>query len=211
MPQVLAWECKHTGKLFKEKAKYLSHLRKQAAGRLAERRARKMEEQRAQFLIDMGNEVTSFESLEDFIARNWKWFMNNGHSQRAWRTSSDNTIRHELVKCSFTRMQWGNHVSNTHSAPRGGVTNWDRDPLLPAGYPGWTGRVTMQVRVPNNHDGFGSDYFAKTGVHTGTGGGCGQIDGIRNYSYDVTVFADDFATMKKLKMQALMWDELSTP
>ena len=62
-----------------------------------------------------------------------------------------------------------NEVSNTHSKPHNGVENWGGKQGLPMGYPGWTGRVW--VRYSGDGDRYrGSDLFAQTMTHTGTGG-----------------------------------------
>lgn len=211
MPQVLAWECKSTGKLFKDKPKYISHLRKLAAARMHEKRLQRIEDTRIQFIVNMGAEVTSFESLEEFISSNWKWFMGNAHWRRAWCTKGKRSPDHELVRCSFTQMRWNESTSNSHCAPRNGVENWGGKPDKPVGYPGWHGRIELKVRAPKGSSGFGSDYFEKTGINTGTGGGGGvDKDGVTHYSYEVTIFADDFTTMGNRKLQELMWKELSS-
>ena len=65
-------------------------------------------------------------------------------------------------------LRWG-MVSNSHYAPIAGVTNWSRrDPGLPTGYPGWTGRVW--VRYATRINVFGSDPFQYTLTYPGTGG-----------------------------------------
>jgi len=42
-------------------------------------------------------------------------------------------------------MRWSDNVSNSHSAPHNGVTNWDRDKEQPLGYPGWHGTMTIRL------------------------------------------------------------------
>lgn len=59
-------------------------------------------------------------------------------------------------------------VSNSHRAPIGCARNFNRDPNLPTGYPGFEGRVW--VRFANKeYTGFASDAFANTLTYTGTG------------------------------------------
>jgi hypothetical protein len=62
-------------------------------------------------------------------------------------------------------------VSNTHSAPWNGQTNWDgKKPDVPRGYPGFAGRVWIVFRTGKFHDSFGSELPNQTRLFTGTGG-----------------------------------------
>jgi hypothetical protein len=66
-------------------------------------------------------------------------------------------------------------VSNSHSRPLNGVSNFMRNEDLATAYPGFTGRVW--IRYSEECVGFGSDPFRATLTHTGTGGG-GSYGGI---------------------------------
>lgn len=59
-------------------------------------------------------------------------------------------------------------VSNTHSCPFTGVTNWRGDPSKPRGYPGFQGRVW--IITSRSQDTFSVSAFSDTGVYSGTGG-----------------------------------------
>lgn len=63
---------------------------------------------------------------------------------------------------------YNNRVSNSHSCPLNGVTNWRSESDKPTGYPGFQGRVW--VRYSSRPSLFGSDVFKNTMTHTGTGG-----------------------------------------
>lgn len=115
------------------------------------------------------------------------------------------------------RVNYSDQVSNTHSCPRNGVTNWNKHSHKPTGYPGFSGRVW--ARYAHKVSGFGSDVFSGTDCHTGTGG-CGGYEGpwetlISQYwkarralpkskqktlaepvcfSWDVKIFLDDWTT-----------------
>ena len=113
-------------------------------------------------------------------------------------------------------LSWCDRVSNSHNAPIGKRTNFTRDPGFPSGFPGWSGRAW--ARYLKDGDGFASDPFSGTGLHTGTGG-FGSYNGpweslahsvFKNrsrlwptvskysqvepqiYSWDCRVFAEDF-------------------
>lgn len=63
---------------------------------------------------------------------------------------------------------WSDSVSNTHSCPHNGVTNWGgRVEGAPRGYPGWCGRIWVRYkREPQ----WGSDPLCVVRVFSGTGG-----------------------------------------
>lgn len=109
-------------------------------------------------------------------------------------------------------------VSNTHSCPADGVTNWGGKPDKPRGYPGYAGRVW--VRIAHEHARpWISDMFAQSQFFTGTGGG-GAYDGpwktvcakrhvrygfkkhhtyypdIKCYSWDFRFYHNDFPMIK---------------
>lgn len=204
MSQILVWKSDADGKLFEDKTKYTTHLRKLARERTKTRKIAEMRKTRDQFLLDIGNTVTSISELEQFVANNWSWFFLNGLSRQWSSDKKSHKDVHTLIEFKLERMYWNANVSNTHAAPRnGGITNWSREDDKPKGYPGWSGRLVLRVRTPQKtynrkpyyEDGFGSDYFAETTIFTGTGGGGGCTDGVTEYGYDVKLFAVDFPKM----------------
>lgn len=217
MSRVMVWKSDADGKLFEDKAKYMAHLRKLGRERLRIRKAKQAELMREAFITRMGQEVTGPESLEQFIKDNWDWFFSNGY-RNGWRAQSNKV--HEYVEVSFENLYWSDNLSNSHSCPRNGVTNWgSRDTYpdgtaKPRGYPGWGGRINIRVRTPmvtktRQADGFGSDYFKYTPINTGTGGGGGVKDGVTKYSYDVKLWADDFPTWAREREKELVWKYLT--
>jgi hypothetical protein len=72
-------------------------------------------------------------------------------------------------------LTWNPAVSNTHSCPHNGVSNWGgRDKKAPTGYPGWRGRIW--IRAAAECPGFLSHYLDRSGIHLGSGG-YGVYDG----------------------------------
>ena len=215
MSQVLVWKSDEDGKLFELKSKYTAHLRKLAAERLCQKKIDAVTTSREQFFTDMGNAVTSVSSLEQFLKDNWAWFAANGASNNTWRGIPAST-RHKLVSISITA-KWADHVSNSHSCPRGGVTNWssfNAAPGTPTGYPGWIGNIRFTIdagvsghKVPRKLSGFGSDYFENTTLHTGSGGGDG---GNNQYSYELKLFAADFPKMAAEHEKERVWSIISS-
>jgi hypothetical protein len=214
MSIVQAYRSDTDGKLFLEKADYVQHLRKLAAGRRKVRVLARLEQDREAFLDRMG-QVTSMEELELFIRDNWRWFWLNGVSSHPrWCRRKDALPEfHEYVKVSLLNMTWNERVSNAHSCPRAGVENFMRHVDRPWHYPGWHGRIEIRVRPPVRKsrgkeyldDGWGSDYFSKTPICTGGGGGGGRNDTeYVSYGYDLKLFAADFPVMY-LKYRQAQW------
>jgi hypothetical protein len=132
----------------------------------------------------------------------------------------------------FTRfdMRWSDSVSNTHSCPHNGVTNFSQSynrqqgKNLPEGYPGWTGRADWIVAWPREWDGhyLGSDLFShgtfRTGrqrAHTGTGGGGGLSFSkkyncyVQSCGYDFRIYAADWPGLARYYEKQRMWKTLS--
>jgi len=209
MPQILVWKSVTDGKLFEDKSKYIGHLRKIAAIRRQDKCLAKLEAEREVFVDQMGL-VSSIADLNRFIKVNWKWFYTNGLLSEGWRLGKGQTPEfHEYVDVYLSGMRWSEAVSNSHSAPRKGVTNFDTradcNKDKPTGYPGWIGRIDIKVRPPMKKyqgkeyiaDGWGSSYFNRTTINTGGGGGGGGKNH-KSYSYDVRIFAADFPVMHEI-------------
>lgn len=213
MSIIQAFKSDVDGKLFEDKKKYQLHLRKLASARLAEKKVALMEAERELFLDKMG-QVKSLAELNKFIKDNWKWFWANGAKNEFynWGSNKGTTAPfHEYVDVSIIDLRWNEKCSNSHSNPRKGVQNFDTradyNKGKPTGYPGWRGRININVRPPMSkhkkdpymHDGWGSGYFDRTTICTGSGGGGGTRDknGEKyiNYSYDLTLWAADFPGM----------------
>lgn len=212
MSQVLVWKSDADGKLFEDKKKYQSHLRKLAAQRQQVRKIATTKVDRELFLDKIG-QVGSIKELEQFIKDNWKWFFANGVAGNEWRNRGKAIGNHDYVEVSFGQVRWSESVSNSHRCPRNGVTCWSSTEALdgrPRGYPGWTGQIKIHVRTPQHktkketyaEDGFGSDYFDRTPINTGGGGGGGKKDGVVSYSYSTELFAADFPVMAENRRKA---------
>lgn len=218
MSQVLVWKSDADGKLFEDKKKYQSHLRKLARERAFEKKKQAARDARNNFIINVLGAVETIAELEQVIKDNWDWFFYNAAEREAWRLSKKDLSPHKYHKIAFD-VRWQDSVSNTHSCPRDGVTNWggkvklaDGSPA-PRGYPGWHGSIVIQVvtekyKYKNKEyyrDGFGSAYFEGTSIHTGTGSGGHEKNGISSYQYSVDLYASDFPAMWNRKKQSDNW------
>lgn len=185
MSIVQAYKSDTDGKLFLIKTDYTKHLRKLADTRREVKRIEQHKLNRESFIDKMG-QVGSFTELEQFIKDNWVFFRLNGQEHnfgRKFKKGDD-----ELINLSVKIDGYRKECSNSHSAPRKGVTNFDRrsehNKDKPTSYPGWRGRITYSVTHSTS---FGSNYFERTPICTGGGGG-----GDGSLSYDLTLWASDF-------------------
>lgn len=192
-----AFACPFTNTVHNTKRGYVKHLKSLRTSRMHHNARQRLWQRKMQ---DLWNQ-TSFEKIVNWIELNPDVFWQNGKA-RGWHSDAKtwDRIRDEFwIRITHLDVRWSDHISNTHSCPRGGVTNWGREEGKPTGYPGWRGRIEYQV----SHDvpSFGSNLVAGTGIHTGTGGGISD----NRYGFSVEFFAADWPGLVK----GQNWDALA--
>ena len=100
------------------------------------------------------------------------------------------------------------YLSNSHSCPSKGISNWDRDKTKPTSYKGWFGRVWVGYEKAT--ESFGSDPFRGVQAFPGTGGyGLYKVEEIEWFqkldlasypclyplSWDFSIFEDDWPAL----------------
>lgn len=185
MPKVEAWLCPKTGLLFNT-ADYRRHLaHKAATNRFAQRRKAMIA--RAHYCLDDLHRQTSFVDIAAWIEQNAKLLFQVQiiHGRMGFYRKEVPPKGFAISEVTFRGMVWKDECRITHCAPIGKRTNWGHDKSLPTSYPGYNGHIHFVM----DKDGAGgsSDIFRQTGINTGSGGGGG-----RNFSYEVTLFADDW-------------------
>jgi hypothetical protein len=185
-----AYICPWTNELYATKRSYVSHLKRLRTERM-HKRAREI--RHTNKLQDMWNQP-DFDSVIKWIHNNPEVFWLNA-KRRGW---DSNHKKWESIRDTFVvnitglKLTYTDRVSNSHSSPYNGVTNWGGDTLLkdgtpaPRGYPGFTGRI--ELHMPVEPLSFSSDVFKGTRIHTGSGGGGGG----GHYGYSVSFFLDDW-------------------
>lgn len=210
MPLVQAWQCPQTGKFFADKPAYLKHLRRLGAQRIEAFKQRRAE---AEFDDHIGvlRKAGDFGQIVEWCVAHTELLARNTHGKRDKRLDAK-TAR--LWDMGFKDMRWSECIPNTHHAPVGKPRNWNGDPSLPGGYPGWRGNLVFKLA---NWCSYSSDLFRRTGVHLGSGGGTtlrdegGKEIGIR-CSYRVYLFEEEWpllALMMKMrgeKVPRWEWD-----
>lgn len=188
--------CPWTNELYLTKKTYVKHLNTLRVNRM-HRRAREIRHRKK--LEDLWNQP-SFDKIINWIELNPDVFWKIGSGMDInvnWRNDRWNAIRDKFeIKITHLSLDYSDSVSNSHSCPHNGMTNWGGDKLLkdgtpaPTGYPGYRGRIEWEFTT--DIPGFCSDLFRNTRIHTGSGGG-GALRG----SYEVRFFLDDWPGIKQ--------------
>ncbi len=177
-----AYVCPWTESLFATKRGYVKHLSDLRETRMHSRARRNRWQKKFE---DFYNQPT-FADVIRWVEINPEFFFDSA-SRFSLRDRKDlDQIRKDFwVRITYLDLRWSDTVSNSHSCPRGGTTNWGSKDGRPTGYPGWHGNIEFQV----SHDiGFGSDVFRGLGINTGTGGGTSN----NRYGFEVKFFAADW-------------------
>ena len=236
MSVITVWKSDEDGKLFEDKAKYQKHLRKLARVRREQRRIRIDETLKDRIWNSLYECEQSVEQWRDMVIANQDLFWAEAAEGDKHDWSIIGKTRKgvtcpvpRLLEFTEFRLTWNDSVSNSHSCPHNGVTNFSQGYNrqqglnLPEGYPGWQGRVEWIVAWPEEWDGhyLGGDLFSKgtfhsgrQRAHTGTGGGGGmrwsEKHGchIMSHGYDFRIYAADWPGMARYYEKKRVWKEL---
>ena len=199
MPQIIAWLCPHTQKVFASKTEYVAHLRKLAMEHRRQRSINKFQaEVKARIRTTLRTATTTSHIVEWFLdPRNAQFLLETLFRTRYKGITLSNAEKQKFRFETFNLyLHWNDSVLNTHCAPEGKRTNWRRTNDYPTGFPGWKGRLIFQTsNLENIH--FSISLFEGTGIHTLFGGGGGG-----QYSFECSLFTDDWPAMS-------VWEKLS--
>lgn len=223
MAQILVWKCDETGKLFEDKVKYQSHLRKLARERNVKRKLTVKEAEANAWWAKTYEREMTIDQWRQFVIDNqsrfwaeaaksdpWDWkYVGTSHSRRK---NGVYCPVPELLEFTTFDVRWNPRVSNSHSRPHNGVTNWGAKDDAPKSYPGWTGRVEWIVRWPKEWGSvyLGGDLFrdgngaSRVRAYSGTGGGGGMRYSekhgcdVQSFGYDFRMFAADWPGMARV-------------
>lgn len=182
-------KCPRTGKLFECDKKYAEHEEKIRQSDAKIHHMQKVKDEFATWLKEEKEKITAVDMLAPWLLKNQRMIMDvctvSGNSLGDYTFYATD----EFVRIDFERVHYSPLVSNSHSCPKGGVTNWGRDKNLPTGYPGWSGRVTGSLTRASKHMHSYpySRFLNMVSIKTGTGGG-----GNDGWGYDVKIFLDDW-------------------
>lgn len=234
MSQITVWKCDRTGKLFENKSKYQTHLRKLAKERIVRRQIQIKEAEADTWWAAAYEREMSIDDWRQFVINNQNrfWAEAAANSSYNWNYVGKSHGRRknsvvcpvpELLEFTIFNLSWSPCVSNTHSRPHNGVTNWGGQETVdgkpaPRGYPGWHGQVEWIVRWPKEWDGvyIGSDLFlgSRCRAHTGGGGGGGMNYNkqyecfVQRFGYEFRLYAADWPGMVRHHEKQTMWSLL---
>lgn len=237
---ITAYKSVADGKIFEDKSKYQAHLRKLARHRLAQKKLQMDREAKDAVWAELYEREQSIDDWCQMVIDNQHLFWAEAAAgnpydwelvgKRRGRKTTGAVVPMPRVLQITHRLSWSDSVSNSHSCPHNGMTNWggretmkDGSPA-PRGYPGWTGHIEWLVEWPKEFDGIyiGSELFAsgtfRTGrqrAHTGTGGGGGgHLNAEFNTwcqrpQYDFRIYASDWPGLARYHEKRVMWKVLS--
>lgn len=195
--KIVAYKCEDTGRLFESVGAYRAHRRSISTQKRRETRAQyEYEEDSATLkallkdrplsVLDLGTYLVKTQEIWVPIARKRKSSFGREipiFEKIAFMTQFRRSSQPETLGLNFDMV-----VSNSHSCPRGGVTNFIGDPTRPRHYAGWRGQIELVV---NEWDGSSSDLLKEIDIHSGSGGG-GMKHHKLHLSYDVKLFFSDW-------------------
>jgi hypothetical protein len=230
--QIIAYKSEADGKIFEDKKKYQNHLRKLARHRLEQRKLQINRDLKDAVWAELYEREQSLEDWAVMVINNQHLFWAEGAEGNRYDwdrvgkkvgrgKNAGNMPAPRLLEFTEFNLGWSDNVSNSHSCPVGGVTNWGgRVPGAPHGYPGWTGRIDWIVAWPKEFDGIylGGDLFARGSfhsgrqrAHTGTGGGGGMRYSekhkchVQSFGYDFRIYAADWPGLARYHEKRVMW------
>lgn len=211
MPCIIVRKCHQTGLLFESDRKFKTHLKKLRK----ENSSRRLLNQKLKAIKDIFDNIrmtaTCSEDIERMVIANWDTFILSAAFRRGWGTLKSEVNKHPKLISFNVKFDWSNEVSNSHSCPLDGETNWgggrDKD-KVPRSYPGWRG--TIDYVLSADPPGFSSDYFSEPhcGIHTGSGGSGSK--GRHSCHYELRLYASDWPKMAEEHYKNHTWNILNT-
>lgn len=188
--KIEAYQSEYTGEIFKTKSAYYTHVKK-----YKQKELEKEEELKRQKLVDDIRHIPRkiSQTIEEFEKKAF---------DAITILNGDNPDKLLLLK--FNDLHFGD-VSNSHSCPIGGKTNWSgRDKDLPTSYKGWNGDITIVYSQTKNTD-LDRDRVENLvehfpGINTGSGGYRGDVyNDVKGYvlQYNLKLYLDDFPVIKQ--------------
>ena len=194
MPQIIAWQSSYTKEVFTEKSKYELHNRRQAAARRARNKDLLERKAFSDWLAAEKENICSVDEIAPWILLNQRKLMDMSNKYGYFSFNDKFFNDDEFTEIEIYQANYSKSVSNTHSCPHNGVTNWRGDTKLadgtpaPNGYPGWSANI--KGSLARNKSRMGAYPYGGVlkliKLHTGTGGGG------NNWRYDCKIFLADW-------------------
>lgn len=200
-------KCPFTGEIFEETdiMKYAEHLKIIRNKMKSERQNRKIMNKFDKWISDEKLNLTHPDMIPEWFLKNQRHIMDLCTAESVCIPDREFFEDDMFSKFSWPRVRFEDNLSNSHTCPHNGVTNWcAREKYLPSGYPGWHGYLKgTLVRGKSNNMNYPYSYaLNRVGIKTGSGGG-----GNENFSYDFKLFLADWPGLE-VEYQNIMQDRI---
>lgn len=185
--KIIAYKCPDTGEIFESKLVYDSHRKRFLAEKRRRREREKMLQGLDKNIIKLRETAKSAYDIERWILLNSNLLMH-----RNCVINCRKKTKFEFDKVCIC-IAYEDQLSNSHSAPFGGVENWSREQDMPLYYPGWRGRIDLYFT--GDVDGFLTEMFDNTGINLGSGSG-----GHASYHSELTLWEADWPGLKEQRV-----------
>lgn len=189
--KIIAYKCVDTGSIFEDISKYRSHRRKVCTSLKAAEEESKKAAEFKEWLAKEKSKITCVSMIGPWVLENQVKLMEASNFFRCSSFNDQFDINIDrFEKYEITNVVYHDLISNTHSCPENGVTNWGGiDPTSPTGYAGWRCRINGSlIRESKNNSLYPHSGISKfIRLFTGTGGG-----GNNDWTYDANIFLDDW-------------------
>lgn len=208
--KVEVYKCRFTGEIFekKEKIKYVKHLKELRTEMKESRMHKRLCIEFHTWFEKEKESITHIKMIPEWFLKNQRMIMDACNANVAPVKGGSNSwadpfySTDEFTKIEITDVRWSDTVSNSHSCPHNGVTNWGgQRPDAPRGYPGWRININGTLKRAKKHM---SRYpyglaLNMVGIKTGTGGG-----GNTDFRYGAEIFIADWSGLQ----QQLVFEKL---
>lgn len=192
--KILVNKCPDTGKLFEDDEEYKKYRRQLLREKRAAERYETEKAEALQWITDEKLKISKVEQIPVWVLEHQAKLMEIYNKYGPAYYEGKFVKEDIFTKFEFRNVRFNYLVSNTHSCPHNGVTNWHCNNDKPRGYIGWQGRIEGALSRPHSKR---STYpytgFCKfLGIHTGTGGG-----GNSSWGFDIKIFLADWPGLQQ--------------
>lgn len=203
--KVTMYKCPWTASLFKmsERDEYIEHLRTVRKKNSENRRMSRVRKEFDEWLYQEKLKIVDVNQIESWIFENQEKLIEGMVSINNTTNLESFYLGDRIKELKITRLRHSSRVSNTHSCPKSGITNFRCLPDKPMGYPGWRGRIDgslLRDKKNNSHYPI-TVLLNHIGLCTGSGGG-GNI----NWGFELKIFADDWPGLIP-SLYGQLWEE----
>lgn len=181
-------KCPHTGKLFEDNAEYLKHLSRLNSQRQRDKKRKEKMDAIDAWIAEEKAKITRVEDIPAWVVNNQVKLMEACNFKGPMWYDGNFYPDDFLQKFVFENIKFQDPLSNSHDAPKGGVTNFSRVAGKPIGYPGYQVRSIGSLKRRDRRQGFPiKNLYRLLDLHVGTGGGSNN-----EWGYDIRIFISDW-------------------